>query len=97
MTDAPHARLNATFAALADPTRRAILTMLLKSPELMSAFDLSSVRVIGSGGAPLSPWMVREYQQAHGIVVVNIFGSNEGMALISGSEDVPDPEHRAEK
>jgi acyl-CoA synthetase (AMP-forming)/AMP-acid ligase II len=53
-------------------------------------------RVIGSGGAPLSPWMVREYQQAHGIVVVNIFGSNEGMALISGSEDVPDPEDRAE-
>jgi non-ribosomal peptide synthetase component E (peptide arylation enzyme) len=40
--------------------------------------------------------MVREYQQAHGIVVVNIFGSNEGMALISGSEDVPDPEDRAE-
>jgi acyl-CoA synthetase (AMP-forming)/AMP-acid ligase II len=74
----------------------AILTMLLKNPELMSAFDLSSVRVIGSGGAPLSPWMVREYQQAHGIVVVNIFGSNEGMALISGSEDVPDPEDRAE-
>ena len=73
----------------------AILTMLLKNPALMSSVDLSSVRVIGSGGAPLSPWMVREYQDRYGIVVINIFGSNEGMALISGYEDVPDPDYRA--
>lgn len=74
----------------------AILTMLLKQPELLAAADLSSIRVIGSGGAPLSPWMVREWQQQHDIVVINIFGSNEGMTLISGHDDVPDPEQRAE-
>jgi acyl-CoA synthetase (AMP-forming)/AMP-acid ligase II len=74
----------------------AILTMLLKDPAMMSAVDLSSVRVIGSGGAPLSAWMVKEFQEKHDIVVVNIFGSNEGMGLISGYEDVPDPADRAE-
>jgi len=74
----------------------AILTMLLKDPAMMSAVDLSTVRVIGSGGAPLSPWMVREYQEEHDIVVINIFGSNEGMVLISGYEDIPDPAMRAE-
>lgn len=74
----------------------AILTMLLKDPKLMAATDLSSVRVIGSGGAPLSPWMVREYQEKHEIVVINIFGSNEGMGLISGWDDMPDPAARAE-
>ncbi len=74
----------------------AILTMLLKDPAMMSAVDLSTVRVIGSGGAPLSPWMVKEFQEQHDIVVVNIFGSNEGMVLISGYDDVPDPVVRAE-
>ena len=77
-------------------TAPAILTMLLKDPSLMSMADLSSVRVIGSGGAPLSPWMVREWQEKHDIVVINIFGSNEGMVLISGFEDIPDPAMRAE-
>jgi len=74
----------------------AVLTMLLKNPAMMSAVDLSSVRVIGSGGAPLSPWMVKEFQEQHDIVVINIFGSNEGMVLISGYDDIPDPEVRAE-
>lgn len=74
----------------------AVLNMLLKDPALMSATDLSTVRVIGSGGAPLSPWMVREYQEKLNIIVINIFGSNEGMVLISGYEDFPDPETRAE-
>lgn len=74
----------------------ALLTMLLKDPSMMAATDISSIRVIGSGGAPLSPWMVKEYQENHKIIVINIFGSNEGMVLISGYEDFPDPELRAE-
>lgn len=74
----------------------ALLTMLLKDPAMMSATDISSMRIIGSGGAPLSPWMVKEYQENHKIIVINIFGSNEGMVLISGYEDFPDPELRAE-
>ncbi len=74
----------------------ALLTMLLKEPAVMAATDISSIRVIGSGGAPLSSWMVKEYQENHDIIVINIFGSNEGMVLISGHEDFPDPELRAE-
>jgi len=74
----------------------AVLTMLLKDPSMMAATDLSTIRIIGSGGAPLSPWMVREFQEKLDIVVINIFGSNEGMTLISSYEDVPDPEARAE-
>jgi len=74
----------------------AILTLLLKDPALLSSVDLSSVRVIASGGAPLSAWMVTEFQERLGIEVINIFGSNEGMCLISGRSDVPDPAIRAE-
>jgi acyl-CoA synthetase (AMP-forming)/AMP-acid ligase II len=73
----------------------AVLTMLLKNPEMLASVDLSSVRVIGSGGAPLSPWMVSGFQDQLGIEVINIFGSNEGMCLISGRNDVPDPATRA--
>lgn len=74
----------------------AILTLLLKNPALLSSVDLSSVRVIASGGAPLSAWMVTKFQESLGIEVINIFGSNEGMCLISGRSDVPDPAIRAE-
>lgn len=73
----------------------AVLNMLLKQRELMRQFDLSSLRVVASGSAPLSPWMVKAFEEEFGIVVVNVFGSNEGMALISAGQDVPDPEKRA--
>ncbi|MEX0839328.1 MAG: AMP-binding protein, partial [Parvibaculum sp.] len=36
----------------------AVLSLLLKEEKLMAALDLSAVRSIGSGSAPLSPWMV---------------------------------------
>ncbi len=73
----------------------ALLNMLLKQRELMERFDLSSLRLVASGSAPLASWMVREFQQEYGITVVNIFGSNEGMSLASSGLDVPDPERRA--
>ncbi|MGI9288410.1 MAG: class I adenylate-forming enzyme family protein [Pseudomonadales bacterium] len=73
----------------------AMLTMLLKQKEILEGLDLSRLRVIASGSAPLSPWMVKEYQENIGIDVVNVFGSNEGVALISGRDDVADPEKRA--
>lgn len=74
----------------------AILNMLLKNTDLMKRTDLSSVRIIGSGSAPLSPWMVEGYQRDFGIHVVNIFGSNEGASLFSGPRDIPDPVQRAQ-
>jgi acyl-CoA synthetase (AMP-forming)/AMP-acid ligase II len=73
----------------------AVLTMLLKDEALAGRADLSSLRAIGSGSAPLSEWMIRSYRDRYGIEVVNIFGSNEGVALVSGPADVPDPAHRA--
>ena len=73
----------------------ALLTMLLAREEILAKADLSSIRVIGSGSAPLSPAMVAGWKEKHGIDVTNFFGSNEGIALLSDPETVPDPEERA--
>ncbi len=73
----------------------ALLNMLLRNDELMSQFDLSKLRCIASGSAPLSPWMVQGFADKYNIGVVNLFGSNEGVSLVSGLEDIPDPELRA--
>ncbi|MEO5878219.1 MAG: class I adenylate-forming enzyme family protein, partial [Streptosporangiaceae bacterium] len=70
----------------------ALLTLLLQREEILAQADISSLRVLGSGSAPLPPAMVRGWQDRHGLNVVNFFGSNEGVALLS---DVPDPEERA--
>ena len=64
----------------------AVLTLLLQQPELMAKFDLSSLRNVCSGSAPLAPWMVQGWQRDHGICVVNFFGSNEGVALASSGK-----------
>ncbi|MDJ0654834.1 MAG: class I adenylate-forming enzyme family protein [Xanthomonadales bacterium] len=72
----------------------AVLNLLLKDPKLSAMVDFSGLSAVGSGSAPLSPWMVREWQE-RGVPVVNIFGSNEGAALLTSPTDVPDPEIRA--
>lgn len=51
--------------------------------------------MIGSGSAPLSPAMVKGWQEVYGIGVINFFGSNEGISLLTAPRDVPDPEQRA--
>jgi acyl-CoA synthetase len=73
----------------------ALLGMLLARPEILSGVDISSLRLIGSGAAPLPPVMVRGWQERHGVGVVNFFGSNEGTALVTSPADVPDPVQRA--
>ena len=73
----------------------ALLSMLLARPEILADLDLSALRLIGSGSAPLPPAMVRGWQERHGIGVINFFGSNEGTALLTDPYDVPDPEQRA--
>jgi acyl-CoA synthetase (AMP-forming)/AMP-acid ligase II len=73
----------------------ALLNMILKNEQLRASVRFGSLRTISSGSAPLSPWMVRGYSEEFGIDIVNLFGSNEGMALISGPGDVEDPERRA--
>ena len=73
----------------------ALLWMLLGNPELLAALDTSSLTRIGSGSAPLQPAMVRGWQE-RGISVINFFGSNEGIGLLSSPEDFPDPDDRAQ-
>ena len=74
----------------------AVLNMLLNERGLLEAIDLSSLRAIGSGGAPLTDWMVRCFQEDYKIVVDNIFGSNEGLCLTSNGRDLPDAADRAQ-
>ncbi|MFJ9313491.1 class I adenylate-forming enzyme family protein [Pimelobacter simplex] len=74
----------------------ALLWMLLNNEELLAKIDLSSVTRIGSGSAPLQPAMVHGWQERHGIGIINFFGSNEGICLLSSLEDFPDPDDRAQ-
>ena len=78
--------------AIAPP---AILNMLIKNEDLLAKVDLSSLRCIGSGSAPLDPGMIAGFHERFGIEVINIFGSNEGVSLISGVTEAPDPRDRA--
>lgn len=73
----------------------AVLTALLKQPAMLADADLSSLRAVGSGSAPLSPWLIAGWREGHGVEVCNMFGSNEGASLFSNHVDVPDPEERA--
>jgi acyl-CoA synthetase (AMP-forming)/AMP-acid ligase II len=72
-----------------------LLNLLLADPTTLEGVDLSSLRTIGSGSAPLAPSMVEGWKERHGIEVVNFFGSNEGIALVGGPADIPDPQERA--
>lgn len=72
-----------------------LLNQLLKNKELLSKINLSTVRAIGSGSAPLSPWMVKGWKEEHNIDIINYFASNEGSSFISGPSVIPDPEIRA--
>ena len=74
----------------------AVLNMLLREEALLADIDLAHLRAIGSGSAPLAPWMIEGYEKTHGIAILNNFGSNEGMCLASGPRDVPDPALRGE-
>jgi acyl-CoA synthetase (AMP-forming)/AMP-acid ligase II len=72
-----------------------ILNALIRQPEALRQLDISSLRAVCSGSAPLAPWMVRAWQETYGIGIINYFGSNEGVALASSVHDVPDPDERA--
>nr|XP_061799982.1 3-[(3aS,4S,7aS)-7a-methyl-1,5-dioxo-octahydro-1H-inden-4-yl]propanoyl:CoA ligase-like [Nerophis lumbriciformis] len=74
----------------------ALLNMLLQNKQLLENLDLTALRSIGSGSAPLSPWMVEGYETDYGISIMNNFGSNEGMCLLCGPKEVPDPALRGE-
>ena len=71
----------------------AVLTRLLLEPGLMARFDLSSLRCVGSGSTPLTPFLIGGWE-ARGVSVNNFFGSNEGISLTGYPDNIPDPADR---
>lgn len=71
-----------------------LLNMLLATPQIMEGVDMASLTRIASGSAPLDPGMVSGWHE-RGVEIINVFGSNEGAALLSTGSSVPDPERRA--
>ena len=55
----------------------------------------SALRRIGSGSAPLAPWMIEVFGREYGKEIVNFYGSNEGICLFATPETAPEPEVRA--
>jgi len=72
----------------------AILNKLAKSSELWARYDFSALRAIGSGGAPLAPWMVKKFERDYKLPVINFYGSNEGIGLHSTPASAPSAEAR---
>ena len=73
----------------------AILNMLLQQPQLLEGIRFDKLRSIGSGAAPLSEWMINEFDKRYGVKVHNFFGSSEGMCIPGTDRDIPDPALRA--
>ena len=71
----------------------AVVNLILKHP-LAEGVDLSSIRSITVGSAPPSMWAMEEFKKRWDIDIGNIWGQNEGTAIISGVRDVPDMEVR---
>jgi acyl-CoA synthetase (AMP-forming)/AMP-acid ligase II len=72
----------------------AVLNTLVANPDAMAAHDLSSLRAVGSGSAPLSAWMIEAWERDRGVEVLNLFGSNEGLCLFGCPDTIPDPSDR---
>ncbi|MBT4592605.1 MAG: acyl--CoA ligase [Porticoccaceae bacterium] len=76
-------------------TPPALLNQLAKSPEMWNQFDFSHLRSIGSGSAPLAPWMIQVFKQQYDLEVINFYGSNEGISLFCTPLHTAEPEVRA--
>jgi acyl-coenzyme A synthetase/AMP-(fatty) acid ligase len=74
----------------------ALLTALLRNEALLAQTDISSLRILGSGSAPLAPSLLQGWHDKYGIEIINFYGSNEGIALLGTPKDIPDPAVRAQ-
>jgi cyclohexanecarboxylate-CoA ligase len=81
-------RINHTVAA------PAMLNALLRD-RVLDAHDVSAVRTILCGSAPLDPWMIEGFRDRYGIEIVNAFGSTEGLTLFSNAAIATDAYRRA--
>lgn len=68
-----------------------ILNDMGADPALFSRHDLSSLRTVGAGSAPLSGWSIEIWERDHGIEIINFFGASEGVQLTADRDTVPDP------
>jgi acyl-CoA synthetase (AMP-forming)/AMP-acid ligase II len=73
----------------------AVANVIAKHPQA-DQFDLRAVRSITLGSAPPSLFTVKEFKRRWGIEIGNIWGQNEGTAIVSGPRDVPDLEKRVD-
>lgn len=81
-------RVNHTVAA------PAMLNAVLRDG-LLEGRDLSALRTILCGSAPLDPWMIEGFGDRYGIEIVNAFGSTEGLTLFSTQAIAPDAYRRS--
>lgn len=72
-----------------------LLNQLAKNEAMWQQFDFSSLRSIGSGSAPLAPWMIETFAQSYGVEVLNFYGSNEGISLFCTAQHATDATERA--
>ncbi len=72
-----------------------LLTMMIKNPAILGGKNISSLRSIGTGSAPITPWLIHSWKEQHGVDLINYFGSNEGATFLSDIVDVPDPKIRS--
>lgn len=79
-------RVNHTVAA------PAMLNALLRD-NVLDNRDVSALRSILCGSAPLDSWMIEGYKKRYGIEIINAFGSTEGLTLLS-SPAIADDAHR---
>ncbi len=74
----------------------AVLAMLLKDPAKLQGVNLGRLKRLGSGGGPVPAWLFEQFAQQFGVEIVNYFGSNEGAALSSAPQDIPDRQERSQ-
>lgn len=73
----------------------ALLNMMLKNQAMLNCRDITSLRAVGTGSAPLTAWMIAGWKEKYGVDIINFFGSNEGAAFLSSPNDIPNPEMRS--
>lgn len=73
----------------------AMLNMLVKLPNVDS-LDLSHIRTVTTGSAPPSAFALEEFKRRWGIEITNLWGQNEGTALVAGPHDVPELNKRVD-
>ncbi len=68
-----------------------ILNDMVADDATFTKYDLSSLRAVGAGSAPLSGITIHRWEADHGIEVINFFGATEGLQLTADRDTVPDP------